>query len=97
MPWACKHHPRPARQVTTDPLPRRHPPAGSHRRRRRGAAGQAGVALAAGLWAWRRYAIMAGIAGRMASAPVTFDARQWNREAAEGRSNAQMIFVATIG
>ena len=50
----------------------------------------AGLALAAGLWAWRRYAIMAGIGGRMASAPVTFDHRQWNREAAaaEGRSNA---------
>ena len=50
----------------------------------------AGLALAAGLWAWRRYAIMAGIGGRMASAPVTFDARQWNRQAAaaEGRSDA---------
>ena len=50
----------------------------------------AGLALAAGLWAWRSYAIMAGLGGRMASAPVTFDARQWNRQAAaaEGRSNA---------
>ncbi len=50
----------------------------------------AGLALAAGLWAWRSYAIMAGIGGRMASAPVTFDARQWNRQvrAAEGRTAA---------
>ena len=50
----------------------------------------AGLLLAAGLWAWRNYAIMAGIGGRMASAPVTFDTRQWNRQAAaaEGRTNA---------
>ena len=49
------------------------------------AAVPAGLALAAGLWAWRNYAIMAGIGGRMASAPVTFDARQWKRQAAAGR------------
>ena len=50
----------------------------------------AGLALAAGLWAWRTYAISAGIGGRMASAPVTFDARQWKRQvaAATGRTAA---------
>ena len=37
----------------------------------------AGLALAAALWSWRNYAISAGIGGRMASAPVTFDNRQW--------------------
>jgi hypothetical protein len=50
----------------------------------------AGLLLAAGLWAWRNYAIMAGLGGRMASAPITFDARQWKRQAnaAEGRTAA---------
>jgi hypothetical protein len=50
----------------------------------------AGLALAAGLWAWRTYAVSAGIGGRMASAPVTFDARQWRRQvaAAKGRTAA---------
>jgi hypothetical protein len=54
------------------------------------AAVPAGLALAAGLWAWRNYAVMAGIGGRMASAPVTFDARQWKRQAgaAKGRTDA---------
>jgi hypothetical protein len=47
----------------------------------------AGLFLAAGLWAWRIYAVTAGIGGRMASAPATFDARQWRRQvrAAAGR------------
>ena len=42
------------------------------------------------LWAWRNYAISAGIGGRMAFAPVTFDARQWRRQAraAHGRTAA---------
>src|SRR6266702_4627079 len=50
----------------------------------------AGFALAAALWAWRIYAITSGIGGRMASAPITFDARQWKRQvrAAIGRVNA---------
>jgi len=50
----------------------------------------AGLLLAAGLWAWRIYAISAGIGGRMASAPVTFDTRQWRRQvrAAAGRTAA---------
>jgi hypothetical protein len=50
----------------------------------------AGLALAAALWSWRNYAISAGIGGRMASAPVTFDARQWRRQvsAATGRTAA---------
>ena len=50
----------------------------------------AGLALAAALWSWRNYAISAGIGGRMASAPVTFDNRQWKRQvsAATGRTAA---------
>jgi hypothetical protein len=50
----------------------------------------AGLALAAGLWTWRKYAVSAGIGGRMASAPVTFDNRQWKRQvsAATGRTAA---------
>jgi Helicase HerA, central domain len=40
----------------------------------------AGLALAGLVWAWRNYAITAGLGGRMASAPITFDARQWNRQ-----------------
>jgi hypothetical protein len=50
----------------------------------------AGLFLAAGLWAWRNYALSAGIGGRMASAPVTFDNRQWKRQvtAAAGRTAA---------
>ena len=54
------------------------------------AAVPAGLALAAVLWAWRIYAITTGIGGRMASAPVTFDARQWRRQvrAAQGRTAA---------
>jgi hypothetical protein len=54
------------------------------------AAVPAGLALAALAWAWRVYAITAGIGGRMASAPITFDARQWRRQvrAAKGRTAA---------
>jgi hypothetical protein len=50
----------------------------------------AGLAGAAALWAWRSYAVSAGIGGRMASAPATFDARQWRRQvaAAKGRTEA---------
>jgi hypothetical protein len=44
------------------------------------AAVPAGMLLGAGLWAWRNYAVSAGIGGRMASAPVTFDARQWKHQ-----------------
>jgi Helicase HerA, central domain len=40
----------------------------------------AGLALAGLVWAWRNYAITAGIGGIRASAPITFDARQWNRQ-----------------
>jgi len=50
----------------------------------------AGLGLAAAAWAWRNYAMSAGIGGRMASAPVVFDARQWRRQvtAAKGRTAA---------
>jgi hypothetical protein len=49
-----------------------------------------GLAVAAGLWAWRKYAVSAGIGGRMATAPVTFDNRQWKRQvsSATGRTAA---------
>ena len=40
----------------------------------------AGLGLAALAWAWRVYAVTAGIGGWTASAPVTFDARQWSRQ-----------------
>jgi hypothetical protein len=37
----------------------------------------AGLGLAALVWAWRRYAITTGLGGITASAPITFDRRQW--------------------
>jgi hypothetical protein len=40
----------------------------------------AGLALAGLTCAWRNYAITAGLGGVMASAPITFDARQWTRQ-----------------
>src|SRR4029077_18720934 len=40
----------------------------------------AGLALAAGLWAWRNYAITTGLAGITAAAPITFDKRQWEHQ-----------------
>jgi hypothetical protein len=40
----------------------------------------AGLAVAGLAWAWRGYAMQAGLGGIMASAPVTFDARQWKRQ-----------------
>jgi hypothetical protein len=54
------------------------------------AAVPAGLVLAALAWAWRNYAITAGIGGTMASAPISFDARQWRRQvrAARGRTAA---------
>lgn len=41
---------------------------------------------AAGLWAWQIYAIETGLSGRAATAPVVFDARQWNRQARAARA-----------
>jgi hypothetical protein len=49
------------------------------------AAVPAGLGLAAALWAWRIYAVTTGIGGRLASAPMTFDARQWRRQARAAR------------
>ena len=50
----------------------------------------AGLVLAALAWAWRIYALTTGIGGWLASAPITFDARQWRRQvrAAKGRTAA---------
>ena len=47
----------------------------------------AGLVLASGLWAWWNYAVTSGIRGWLASAPATFDARQWRRQVwtAKGR------------
>jgi hypothetical protein len=47
----------------------------------------AGLAVGAGLWGWRIYAVQTGLAGQTATAMVTFDARQWRRaaRAAAGR------------
>src|SRR3984885_13798726 len=54
----------------------------------------AGLFAAAGLWAWRIYAIENGLAGKTATAPVGFDARQWRRaaRAARGRVAAPGTF-----
>lgn len=54
------------------------------------AAVPAGLALAGLAWAWRIYAIGTGLRGITASAPITFDARQWKRQVrtARGRVNA---------
>jgi hypothetical protein len=54
----------------------------------------AGLFAAAGLWAWRIYAIENGLAGMTATAPVIFDARQWRRasRAARGRVTAPGTF-----
>ncbi len=45
----------------------------------------AGLFLAGLAWAWRIYAISAGLGGIMASAPITFDARQWRRQVRTAR------------
>ncbi|HEV3292808.1 MAG TPA: DUF87 domain-containing protein, partial [Streptosporangiaceae bacterium] len=45
----------------------------------------AGLGLAALAWAWRVYALTSGIGGWFASAPITFDARQWKRQVRTAR------------
>jgi hypothetical protein len=40
----------------------------------------AGLGLAAVAWWWRNYAVASGIGGWLASAPVTFDVRQWRHQ-----------------
>jgi hypothetical protein len=54
----------------------------------------AGLAAAAGLWAWRIRAVETGLSGRTPAAPVIFDARQWRRSsrAARGRVSAPGMF-----
>jgi len=46
----------------------------------------AGLAAGGAVWAWRIWAIHAGLAGRSAFAPAAFDARQWRRQAATARA-----------
>jgi Helicase HerA, central domain len=50
----------------------------------------AGLAVAGLIWAWRNYAITAGLGGITASAPAIFDNRQWNRQVrtAQGLTHA---------
>jgi hypothetical protein len=59
----------------------------------------AGLFAAAGLWAWRIYAVENGLAGKTATAPVGFDARQWRRasRAARGRVAAPGTFPLADG
>jgi hypothetical protein len=45
----------------------------------------AGLAAGGAAWAWRIWAIGAGLAGRSAFAAAAFDARQWRRQAAAAR------------
>ena len=45
----------------------------------------AGLGLAALVWAWRTYAITTGLGGITASAPITFDRRQWKRQVRTAR------------
>jgi len=69
----------------------------------------AGLFAAAGLWAWRIYAMENGLAGKTATAPVGFDARQWRRASRAARarvaapgtfplatSHGQVVMGATI-
>ncbi len=46
----------------------------------------AGLAIAGCLWAWRIYALDTGLAGKTATTPVVFDARQWKRQARAARA-----------
>jgi hypothetical protein len=59
----------------------------------------AGLFAAAGLWAWRIYALENGLAGKTATAPVAADARQWRRasRAARGRVAAPGAFPWLTG
>jgi len=53
------------------------------------AAVPAGLVVAGIIWAWRIYAISAGLGGIMASAPITFDARQWKRQVRTAKGTTQ--------
>ena len=53
------------------------------------AAVPAGLALAGLIWAWRNYAITTGLGGITASAPITFDARQWRRQVRTAKGTAR--------
>jgi len=73
------------------------------------AAVPAGLAVAAVLWGWRIYKVQTGLSGKLATAPVVFDVRQWRRQvrAARGRiaalgtvplvdSRSRVVMGATI-
>jgi hypothetical protein len=49
----------------------------------------AGLGLAAAVWAWRNYAITTGLGGITASAPITFDRRQWRRQVRTAKGMAE--------
>jgi hypothetical protein len=48
----------------------------------------AGLAIGAGLWAWRCRQMASGLAGRTALASVAWDGRQWTRQARHARADA---------
>ena len=49
--------------------------------------GARGLCAAGTAWAWRIYALDTGLSGKTATAPVIFDARQWNRQARTARAS----------
>lgn len=49
----------------------------------------AGLAIGAGLWAWRSHHMTHGLMGATALAPAQWDSRQWNRQAATARRDAR--------
>jgi hypothetical protein len=72
-PWARGWHDLAAAEVTTTGVARLFALAAP-------AAVPAGLGLAGLAWAWRNYAITSGLGGITASAPITFDTRQWRRQ-----------------
>jgi len=49
----------------------------------------AGLAAAAGFWAWRRHQLTNGLAGSTALTPVLWDERQWKRQARTAARDAR--------
>jgi hypothetical protein len=49
----------------------------------------AGIAIGAGLWAWRSHQATHGLIGATALASVSWDGRQWRRQAATARRDAR--------
>jgi hypothetical protein len=49
----------------------------------------AGIAAGAAIWAWRTHQMTHGLMGTTALAPVSFEARQWHRQAATAARDAR--------